>query len=64
MRLDADSRRYLARAREGLDRQTAIVRAMSEASRLEAATKQFGVSILMSEAFVNELSEPVASLCR
>ncbi len=29
--------RYLDRAREGVDRQTAIVRAMSEASRLEAA---------------------------
>ncbi|MEM1411654.1 MAG: HAMP domain-containing sensor histidine kinase, partial [Pseudomonadota bacterium] len=37
--LDADSRRYLDRAREGLDRQTAIVRAMSEASRLEAAVE-------------------------
>ncbi len=35
--LDEDARRYLARAREGLDRQTAIVRAMSEASRLESA---------------------------
>jgi dedicated sortase system histidine kinase len=35
--LDTDSRQYLERAREGLDRQTAIVRAMSEASRLEAA---------------------------
>lgn len=37
--LDADSRRYLERAREGLARQTAIVRAMSEASRLEAAVE-------------------------
>jgi two-component system sensor histidine kinase ChvG len=35
--LDADSRRFLQRAREGVERQTAIVRAMSEASRLEAA---------------------------
>lgn len=35
--LDEDARRYLSRAREGLDRQSAIVRAMSEASRLEAA---------------------------
>ena len=35
--LDDDARRYLERAREGLARQTAIVRAMSEASRLEAA---------------------------
>jgi signal transduction histidine kinase len=35
--LDTDSRRFLERAREGVDRQTAIVRAMSEASRLEAA---------------------------
>jgi signal transduction histidine kinase len=35
--LDADSRRYLERAREGVDRQGAIVRAMSEASRLEAS---------------------------
>jgi len=35
--LDEDTRRYLERAREGLDRQTAIVRAMSEASRLEEA---------------------------
>ncbi|MDT8319545.1 MAG: ATP-binding protein [Xanthomonadales bacterium] len=35
--LDEDSRRFLERAREGLDRQTGIVRAMSEASRLETA---------------------------
>ncbi len=37
--LDEASRRYVQRAREGLDRQSAIVRAMSEASRLEAALK-------------------------
>ena len=37
--LDQDSRRYLERAREGVDRQTAIVRAMSEASRLEASIR-------------------------
>jgi len=35
--LDDDARRYLERAREGLDRQGAIVRAMSEANRLEAS---------------------------
>lgn len=35
--LDPDMRRFLERAREGVDRQSAIVRAMSEASRLEAA---------------------------
>lgn len=35
--LDAESRRFLERAQEGVDRQAAIVRAMSEASRLEAA---------------------------
>ncbi len=35
--LDPDSRRYLDRAREGLDRQAAIVQAMSEANRLEAS---------------------------
>lgn len=35
--LEPDTRRFLERAREGVDRQTAIVRAMSEASRLEAA---------------------------
>ena len=35
--LDDEARRYLERAREGLDRQAAIVRAMSEATRLEAA---------------------------
>ena len=35
--LDEESQRFLERAREGVDRQTAIVRAMSEASRLEAA---------------------------
>ncbi|KAA9130825.1 HAMP domain-containing protein [Marinihelvus fidelis] len=34
--LDDEARRYLARAREGLDRQGAIVRAMSEANRLES----------------------------
>ena len=33
--LDEDARRFLERAREGLDRQGEIVRAMSEASRLE-----------------------------
>lgn len=35
--LGEDARRYLSRAREGLDRQGAIVRAMSEANRLEAS---------------------------
>jgi signal transduction histidine kinase len=35
--LDADSRRFLQRAQEGVERQAAIVRAMSEASRLEAS---------------------------
>lgn len=35
--LDTASRRFLERAREGVERQSAIVRAMSEASRLEAA---------------------------
>ncbi len=35
--LDTGSRRFLDRAQEGLDRQAAIVRAMSEASRLEAS---------------------------
>jgi signal transduction histidine kinase len=35
--LDGESRRFLDRAREGVERQAAIVRAMSEASRLEAA---------------------------
>jgi len=37
--LNADSRRYLDRALEGLDRQGGIVRAMSEASRLEASIR-------------------------
>ena len=35
--MDSESRRFLARAQEGVERQAAIVRAMSEASRLEAA---------------------------
>jgi len=35
--LDSESHRFLERAREGVDRQAAIVRAMSEASRLEAS---------------------------
>jgi len=35
--LDPDARRFLQRAQEGVERQAAIVRAMSEASRLEAA---------------------------
>jgi dedicated sortase system histidine kinase len=35
--LDIESRRFLERAQEGVDRQGVIVRAMSEASRLEAA---------------------------
>lgn len=37
--LDAESRQYLERAREGLDRQAAIVAAMSEAQRLEGAVR-------------------------
>ena len=37
--LDPDARQYLARAREGLDRQAAIVSAMSEAQRLEGSVK-------------------------
>ena len=37
--LDHESRRFLQRAQEGVERQTAIVRAMSEASRLEASIK-------------------------
>jgi two-component system sensor histidine kinase ChvG len=37
--LDPAARRYLARAREGLDRQAAIVSAMSEAQRLEGSVK-------------------------
>ena len=37
--LDPSSQQYLARAREGLDRQTAIVSAMSEAQRLEGAVR-------------------------
>ena len=35
--IDAGTRRFLERAQEGVERQAAIVRAMSEASRLEAA---------------------------
>jgi two-component system sensor histidine kinase ChvG len=35
--LDDESRQFLERAQEGVDRQFAIVRAMSEASRLEAS---------------------------
>ena len=35
--LDPETRRFLDRAQEGVDRQSAIVRAMSEASRLEAS---------------------------
>jgi signal transduction histidine kinase len=35
--LDPETQRFVERAREGVDRQSAIVRAMSEASRLEAA---------------------------
>lgn len=37
--LDPAARRYLIRAREGLDRQAAIVAAMSEAQRLEGSVK-------------------------
>lgn len=37
--LDENAERYVSRAREGLDRQASIVRAMSEASRLEAAVR-------------------------
>jgi len=38
-KLDPQAQQYLARAREGLDRQTAIVAAMSEAQRLEGSVK-------------------------
>ncbi len=37
--LDPQAQQYLLRAREGLDRQAAIVRAMSEAQQLEGATR-------------------------
>jgi len=37
--LDQQARHYVARAREGLDRQSAIVRAMSEAQRLEGSVR-------------------------
>jgi len=37
--LDPSARQYLARAREGLDRQAAIVSAMSEAQRLEGSVR-------------------------
>lgn len=37
--LDPQAQQYLARAREGLDRQAAIVQAMSEAQRLEGSVK-------------------------
>ena len=37
--LDPQAREYLVRAREGLDRQASIVRAMSEAQRLEGAVR-------------------------
>jgi signal transduction histidine kinase len=36
---EPEAQRYLARAREGVERQAAIIRAMSEASRLEAAVQ-------------------------
>ena len=46
--LDEEARRYLSRALEGLDRQGAMVRAMSEASRLEAGQKvQIGLPLFM-----------------
>ncbi len=38
-KLDSRSRQFLVRAQEGLERQSAIVRAMSEANRLEQAIK-------------------------
>jgi len=37
--LDSPAQQYLARAREGLDRQAAIVSAMSEAQRLEGSVR-------------------------
>lgn len=39
LELEPQAQRYLLRARDGLDRQAAIVRAMSEAQRLEGAVK-------------------------
>jgi len=52
--LDDEARRFLERAREGLDRQAEIVRAMSEATRLEQAIK-------VAEWEKVELTELVAS---
>ena len=37
--LDKQSQQYVARAREGIDRQAEIVRAMSEAQRLEESVR-------------------------
>ena len=55
--LDDESRRFLERAQEGVDRQAAIVRAMSEASRLEA-------SIGVAEWETIDLASLVRALCR
>jgi signal transduction histidine kinase len=54
--LDEESRRFLERAQEGVDRQAAIVRAMSEANRLEAA-------IAAAEWDRVDLGELVRQLC-
>jgi len=50
--LDPETRRYIERAREGIDRQSAIVRAMSEASRLEASIEGAEWSRVDLAAFV------------
>jgi dedicated sortase system histidine kinase len=54
--LDDESRRFLERAQEGVDRQAAIVRAMSEASRLEAAIES-------AEWDRTDLAELVRQVC-
>jgi dedicated sortase system histidine kinase len=60
--LDLDSQRYLERAREGLDRQTAIVRAMSEASRLEAAIRVAEWEDVDLLSLLNHCAEAYASV--
>jgi two-component system sensor histidine kinase ChvG len=60
--LDGESRQFLQRAQEGVDRQFAIVRAMSEASRLEASFAVAEWEIVDPGALVQRCVEAYRSL--
>lgn len=59
---DAEANRYLARAREGVERQSVIIRAMSEASRLEASVQSADWETIDLKALLDRCAEAYRSL--